>query len=124
MKLSRRCMLHGGQSTGPRTREGLERMQQSKIKHGRYTKEMKAAIQRLKIFRATLARLKKDAHRCHHNLTRRILLWAWQSMFEPHINSVFLFGQVRIEGQVYEPFNLYSSDWLPEARSDVVVPIY
>ena len=63
LKQSRRCRLHGGQSTGPRTREGLERMRQSKIKHGRYTKEMKAAIQRLKIFRATLARIKKEAPR-------------------------------------------------------------
>ncbi len=56
-----RCRLHGGKSTGPRTREGLERMRQSKLKHGKFTKEMKAATQYLKTFRATLARLKKDA---------------------------------------------------------------
>ena len=58
-----RCRLHGGKSTGPRTREGLERMRQSKIKHGCYTKEMRAATQYLKTFRATLARLKKDVSR-------------------------------------------------------------
>lgn len=58
-----RCRLHGGKSTGPRTREGLERMRQFKIKHGRYTKEMKGAIQYLKIFRATIARLKRYASR-------------------------------------------------------------
>lgn len=38
-------------------------MRQSKIKHGRYTKEMRAATQHLKTFRATLARLKKDVSR-------------------------------------------------------------
>ncbi len=30
-----RCRLHGGKSTGPRTQEGLERMRQSKLKHGK-----------------------------------------------------------------------------------------
>lgn len=34
-----RCYLHGGKSTGPKTKEGLLRMKQSKIKHGYYTKE-------------------------------------------------------------------------------------
>jgi hypothetical protein len=58
-----RCRLHGGKSTGPRTPEGLERMRQSKFKHGRYSKELKAANQWLKTFKATLARLKKDASR-------------------------------------------------------------
>lgn len=36
---NRRCYLHGGKSTGPRTPEGLERMRQSKIKHGYYSQE-------------------------------------------------------------------------------------
>ena len=58
-----RCRLHGGKSTGPRTREGLERMRQSKLKHGKFTKEMKSVTQYLKIFKATIARLKKDAFR-------------------------------------------------------------
>lgn len=58
-----KCRFHGGKSTGPRTREGLERMRQSKLKHGKFTKEMKSATQYLKTFRATLARLKKDASR-------------------------------------------------------------
>jgi len=34
-----RCYLHGGKSTGPRTREGLARMKTAKTKHGYYTKE-------------------------------------------------------------------------------------
>jgi hypothetical protein len=36
---NRRCRLHGGPSTGPRTAEGLERMRRANTKHGRYTKE-------------------------------------------------------------------------------------
>jgi hypothetical protein len=58
-----RCRLHGGKSTGPLMREGLERMLQSKLKHGKFTKEMKSVTQYLKTFKATLARLKKDVSR-------------------------------------------------------------
>ncbi len=31
-----RCRLHGGGSTGPRTRAGLERMRRARTKHGLY----------------------------------------------------------------------------------------
>jgi hypothetical protein len=58
-----KCRFHGGKSTGPRTPEGLERIRQSKLKHGKFTKEMKVATQYLKTFKATLARLKRDASR-------------------------------------------------------------
>jgi hypothetical protein len=58
-----KCRFHGGKSTGSQSLEGMERMRQSKFKHGRYSKEMKAASQYLKTFRATLASLKKDASR-------------------------------------------------------------
>ena len=34
-----RCRMHGGPSTGPRTPEGLKRMREAKISHGRYTRE-------------------------------------------------------------------------------------
>jgi len=37
-----RCRLHGGASTGPRTKEGVARLVASKIKHGRFTKEKRA----------------------------------------------------------------------------------
>ena len=37
-----RCRLHGGASTGPRTREGLKRLVVSKTKHGRFTKSERA----------------------------------------------------------------------------------
>jgi hypothetical protein len=34
----KRCRLHGGASTGPRTPEGLERSRRARWKHGRYSK--------------------------------------------------------------------------------------
>ena len=37
-----RCRLHGGASTGPRTKEGLKRLVASKTKHGRFTKVERA----------------------------------------------------------------------------------
>ena len=41
-----RCRLHGGASTGPRTAEGLARLTESKIKHGRFTKTKREAAKR------------------------------------------------------------------------------
>ena len=41
-----RCRLHGGSSTGPRTKEGLARLTASKIKHGRFTKEKREEARR------------------------------------------------------------------------------
>jgi hypothetical protein len=40
---SGRCRLHGGLSTGPRTREGLERMRRAVTKHGGYSQATKRA---------------------------------------------------------------------------------
>jgi len=34
-----RCRMHGGKSTGPRTPEGIERIRQAHLKHGRFTRE-------------------------------------------------------------------------------------
>jgi hypothetical protein len=41
-----RCKLHGGASTGPRTKEGLARLTGAKTKHGLYTKEKRAEAKR------------------------------------------------------------------------------
>jgi len=41
-----RCRLHGGASTGPRTKGGLARLVASKTTHGLYTKEKRAAARR------------------------------------------------------------------------------
>ena len=46
-----RCRMHGGKSTGPKTQEGIERIRQAHLKHGRYTKE---AIAYRKEFNALL----------------------------------------------------------------------
>jgi len=37
-KHNKRCSLHGGRSTGARTPEGLQRISEANLKHGRYTK--------------------------------------------------------------------------------------
>nr|WP_084112971.1 HGGxSTG domain-containing protein [Belnapia moabensis] len=34
-----RCRMHGGASTGPRTPEGLARLAQARMTHGRYSAE-------------------------------------------------------------------------------------
>ena len=38
-KRNGRCALHGGKSTGARTPEGLRRISEANLKHGRYTKD-------------------------------------------------------------------------------------
>lgn len=48
MRGKRRCRMHGGGSTGPRTPEGMARMRASKITHGLKTKE---AIELRKLIR-------------------------------------------------------------------------
>lgn len=45
-----RCRLHGGKSTGPRTREGLERSRKAHWKHGDYSQQAKADRQKFKQF--------------------------------------------------------------------------
>jgi hypothetical protein len=39
VKGKRRCRMHGGLSTGPRTAEGLERSRRARWTHGRYSRE-------------------------------------------------------------------------------------
>jgi hypothetical protein len=41
-----RCRLHGGASTGPRTKEGLVRLVVARTMHGMYTKEKRAEARR------------------------------------------------------------------------------
>ena len=42
-KRNGRCRLHGGLSTGARTPEGLQRISEANLKHGRQTKDKLAA---------------------------------------------------------------------------------
>jgi hypothetical protein len=46
-----RCRLHGGKSTGPRTREGRERIRSANTVHGRYSAE---AVERRRRGRALI----------------------------------------------------------------------
>jgi len=39
MRGKKRCRLHGGKSTGPRTEAGLRRIRLANLKHGHFTKE-------------------------------------------------------------------------------------
>ena len=59
-KQNGRCRLHGGLSTGARTPEGLQRISEANIKHGRQTKD-KLAAQRhaAKVGRRVLGELKR-----------------------------------------------------------------
>jgi hypothetical protein len=41
----KRCKLHGGRSTGPKTAAGRERIRQANFKHGRYSAQV-IALQR------------------------------------------------------------------------------
>ena len=43
-----RCRLHGGLSTGPKTKEGIERIRQAHWKHGEYSAERKAELKYLR----------------------------------------------------------------------------
>jgi hypothetical protein len=45
-KHNHRCRLHGGLATGPTTEAGRARLTASKIKHGKFTKEKRAAARR------------------------------------------------------------------------------
>ena len=41
-----RCRLHGGASTGPRTKDGLERLSKSRTTHGKFTKAKRIEAKR------------------------------------------------------------------------------
>jgi hypothetical protein len=55
MRWRKRCRLHGGKSTGPRTAEGRARMLQAVTKHGFYSRELKAARARARAAHRQLA---------------------------------------------------------------------
>ena len=54
---NRRCRMHGGASTGPRTPQGLERCQRANWKHGRYSA---AAIEQSREIRKMLRQMRMD----------------------------------------------------------------
>jgi hypothetical protein len=59
-KHNARCRLHGGLSTGARTPEGLQRISEVNLKHGRQTKEkLKAQRHSADVGRRVRAQLKR-----------------------------------------------------------------
>ena len=42
-----RCRVHGGASTGPRTKDGLKRLTEARTTHGKFTKKKRAEARRL-----------------------------------------------------------------------------
>jgi hypothetical protein len=55
-----RCQFHGGRSTGPTTKVGLQRISAAQMKHGKYTKtELAKAKRRAETGRRILAELKR-----------------------------------------------------------------
>jgi hypothetical protein len=48
LKGKRRCRMHGGRSTGPRTPEGRERSTRARWTHGSYSAEAERELRRLK----------------------------------------------------------------------------
>ena len=44
MRNRRRCQLHGGKSTGPKTAAGRERSRQAVWKHGAYSREVRELL--------------------------------------------------------------------------------
>jgi len=55
------CRIHGGKSSGAKTREGVVRLKKANWKHGLYSKE---AIEERKSFKAMLAQHKDLIHDC------------------------------------------------------------
>lgn len=59
-----RCRLHGGLSTGPKTRAGIERIQRANTRHGRYSQVAQAERMRnrelIKQANATLNQLRDE----------------------------------------------------------------
>ena len=55
-----KCRLHGGLSTGAKTADGLKRISDANLKHGRHTKDkLEAQRQAAEVGRKVLAELKK-----------------------------------------------------------------
>ena len=55
-----RCSLHGGLSTGAKTADGMKRISDANLKHGRYTKDkLEAQRYAAKVGRKVLSKLKQ-----------------------------------------------------------------
>ena len=50
MRGKKRCRLHGGKSTGPRTPEGIERSKTARLRHGLYSEDFEQQKRELKSY--------------------------------------------------------------------------
>jgi hypothetical protein len=55
-----RCRMHGGKSTGPRTSEGLERMQRANTRHGNYSQESRQLMRAVRMLAAEARRMVEE----------------------------------------------------------------
>jgi len=58
-----RCRMHGGKSTGPKTKKGIEKIRAAHLKHGEYSKE---AQTEKKYFRSLLKSLEGTMQEIHN----------------------------------------------------------
>lgn len=65
-----RCRLHGGLSTGPKTPEGIKRIQKANTKHGRYSKAARELRRRNRESSRESRELLRDMR-----LFRKLLRW-------------------------------------------------
>ena len=56
----RRCRLHGGASTGPKSKEGRARIAEAQLKHGRYV-NWRARREREKYYFREIRRIMREA---------------------------------------------------------------
>ena len=74
VKGKRRCRMHGGLSTGPRTPEGLERSRRANWKHGRYSREALEAKRRANWVtkEQAMARFARESRRAERVAARQV----------------------------------------------------
>ena len=78
-KKNGRCRLHGGASTGAKTSEGLKRISQANMRHGKYTKDkLEMQSENAAIGRA----IRKELSQIEQGLVKEgILARDWQQHF-------------------------------------------
>lgn len=54
---NKRCRMHGGASTGPKTPEGLARLREARTKHGAYSAEMREVRAAIRLLNASTKQL-------------------------------------------------------------------
>ena len=80
VKQTGRCTRHGGKSTGAKTQAGRDKLAQLHLKHGRYTKEKRAAARkRADLGRKVRAEIKQiEANLIEQGVLERTWRKDWQ----------------------------------------------